>query len=320
MRGSKHLVGVILAAIMSASACAKAPRPALQPSAPVPGAILWTDPSDLATRDLFYGPWGKDHAPDPADAYTLVGRKNSGADLGITVRDSRGREWSVETPYPGGLDSEAPVEVALSRVLSAVGYPQPPVYHLPAFWLTDTFGRRATEGGRFRLTHDELEDQGTWQWDENPFIGTTPYQGLLVMLMMFNTTDLKNGHNTLYHRRNGDLIEQWFVVRDLGGALGDTTFLAPRKNNIDAFERAPFIARASDGRVDFAYKGAYRQYLEDRITVADVEWASRLLDRLSDQQWQDAFRAAGYQPEIAARFIKRLHAKIDEGRSLAGAR
>lgn len=316
MNRSTLAVGVALAACVAATSCAKAKRPALQPSAPIPGATLWVEPADLAQRDLYYGPWGKAHAPNPADTFTLVESKHSGVNLGMTVKDSQGREWSVKTPYPGGLDSEAPVEVALSRVLSAVGYPQPPVYHLPAFRLKDDFGTRAMEGGRFRLKDANLQDQGAWLWEDNPFIGTKPYEGLLVMLMMFNSTDMKNSNNTLYLRRNGDLVEQWFVVRDIGSALGDTAFLAPRKNNVDAFERGPFILGVTDGRVRFAYKGIYKKYVENRTTAADVEWASELLGRLSDGQWNDAFRAGGYQPDEAARFIAKLKTKIAEGRGL----
>lgn len=135
-------IGIVVAAVVAAAGCAKAKRPALQPSAPVPGAVLWVEPTDLATRDLFHGPWGKDAAPDPTDTYELIERKHSGVNLGMTVEDSQGREWSVKTPFPGGLDSEAPVEVTLSRILSAVGYLQPPVYHLAAFRLQDTFGTR----------------------------------------------------------------------------------------------------------------------------------------------------------------------------------
>jgi hypothetical protein len=172
------------------------------------------------------------------------------------------------------------------------------------------------EGGRFRLKHDDLKDEGDWQWEDNPFIGTKPYQGLLVMLMMFNSTDMKNSNNTLYQRRNGDLVEQWYVVRDIGSALGDTAFLAPRKNNVEAFEKRPFIATVGNGHVHFAYKGVYRKYVKDRIAVADVEWASRLLGRLSDRQWQDAFRAAGYEPAEAGRFIAKIKSKIAEGRGL----
>ena len=49
---------VVALSVASATACAKAKRPALQPSAPVTGAVMWVEPTDIATRDLFYGPWG----------------------------------------------------------------------------------------------------------------------------------------------------------------------------------------------------------------------------------------------------------------------
>ena len=51
---------------------------------------------------------------------------------------------------------------------------------------------------------------GAWRWEENPFVGTRPYQGLLVLLTMFNSTDLKNSNNTLYERRDGDRVERWY--------------------------------------------------------------------------------------------------------------
>lgn len=316
-RAAVTLVTILVLA--SAAACAKAKRPALQPSAPVPGAILWTEPSDLASRDLFYGPWGAEGAPNPAETYRLVETKHSGVNLGMTVKDSRGREWSVKTPYPGGLDSEAPVEVAVSRLLSAVGYRQPPVYFLPAFKLQDDFGTRTMVGGRFRLKDKTLKDEGTWAWEENPFIGTKPYQGLLVILTMLNSTDMKNSNNTLYQRQNGDLVEQWYVVRDIGSALGDYDRFTPRKNNIAAFEKTPYINGVANGHVQFAYKGWYTPFIEDRISPADVVWASNLLGRLSDQQWNDAFRAAGYEPAEAGRFIAKLKQKVQEGRSLGSA-
>jgi len=37
---------------------------------------------------------------------------------------------------------------------------------------------------------------------------------------------------------------------------------------------------------------------------------------LSDEQWSDAFRAGGYTPEVAGRFIRSLKAKIEQGRRL----
>jgi hypothetical protein len=204
----------------------------------------------------------------------------------------------------------------VSRLLSAVGYHQPPVYYLPSFKLKDDWGTHRVAGGRFRLKDKSLKDLGSWKWEENPFVASKPYQGLIVLLAMFNSTDLKNSNNTLYEKRNGDLVEHWYVTRDIGAALGDLHPWAPRKGNPDAFDRVPFTTGVTNGHVEFAYDGWYKALLRDRITPGDVVWACDLLGRLSDQQWNDAFRAGGYEPATAQRFIAKLKEKIAEGRSL----
>src|SRR5262245_33310496 len=125
-RVSIAVVAVSLAVAAIAAACG-AKRP-VHATPGVPGASLWERPTNLAARDLFYGPWGRDYAPDPGAVYTFLERKHTGVNLGMTVRDAHGRDWSVKQPYPGGLDDESSVEVTVSRILSAVGYHQPPVY------------------------------------------------------------------------------------------------------------------------------------------------------------------------------------------------
>lgn len=311
------IVALAVAAIAAAPAsCVTAKRPAL-PSTPVPpSASLWQEPVDLASRDLFYGPWGVERAPNARATFTLVERKHSGVNLGMTVRDAQGREWSVKQPYPGGMDPEAPVELVVSRLLSALGYHQPPVFYLPAFTLKDDWGTHTEVGGRFRLKMDSLKDVGTWRWEDNPFVGSRPYQGLLVLMMMFNATDLKASNNTLYEYKAGDRVEQWYVARDVGSALGDTHRFSPRKGHPDAFERQPFILGVANGHVDFAYRGWYRNFVRDRITPDDVAWVSNLMARLTEQQWRDAFRAGGYEPPVADRFIRKLREKVEQGRAL----
>ena len=49
------------------------------------------------------------------------------------------------------------------------------------------------------------------------------------------------------------------------------------------------------GRIEFDYKGIYKEVV-DTVTPADVVWTCRLMSRLSDQQWNDAFAAGGYPP------------------------
>jgi hypothetical protein len=305
---------VLTATLTGACAGVKVPQASNAPKPPA--ATMWKAPDNIASRDLFNGPWGAEHAPDPDGVYTLVERKHSGVNLGLTVKDEQGREWSVKQPFPGGLDSEAPVEVTLSRILSGVGYPQPPVYFLPALTVKDDFGTHVEVGGRFRLKDKSLKETGLWKWEDNPFVGTKPYQGLIVMLMMFNSTDLKNTNNSLYEFRNGDLVEQWYVARDIGSALGDLNPVSPRKNHLESFERVPFLTGVQNGHVQFHYSSWYKNLVRDRITPEDVAWASDLLGKLSDQQLKDAFRAGGFKPVDADRFIARLRAKIDEGRAI----
>ena len=312
-------IAVAAVALTIGASCAGVKVP-VTTTAPAPsGASMWVEPTDIATRDLYYGPWGPERAPNPKGVYTLVERKHTGVNLGLTVKDEKDREWSVKQAYPGGLDPEGPVEVVVSRLLSAVGYHQPPVYFLPAFTLKDDFGKTVEVGGRFRLKDESLKDTGYWKWEENPFVGTKPYQGLIVALMMFNSTDLKNANNTLYEHKNGDLIEQWYVARDVGSALGDANPVAARKGHPDSFEQVPYILGVNNGKVEFAYSSWYKNLVRDRITPEEVAWISELLARLSDKQWADAFRAGGFAPNDANRFITKLKEKIDQGRSL-GAR
>lgn len=305
---TRQLVTVLIAGLLSAS-CAGVKVPQKSAAPPPPNASMWVEPVDIEQKDLFYGPWGAESAPDANGVFKLVEIKHTGVNVGMTVRDEKDREWSVKQAYPGGLQPEGPVEVTLSRLLSAVGYHQAPVYFLPAFTLKDDWGTHVEIGGRFRLKTKDLDDKDIWDWANSPFVGTRPYQGLIVLLRMFNSTDLKASNNTLYERR-GDTAELWYAARDIGAALGDSQQLSPAKNDIDAFEKEPFIDGVENGFVKFAYQGWYKNLSNARITPDEARWAGDLLSRLSEKQWNDAFRAGGFEPGVAARFIAALRAKI----------
>jgi hypothetical protein len=134
---------------------------------------------------------------------------------------------------------------------------------------------------------------------------------------MFNSSDLKNSNNTLYEvSLPSQPPRRWFVVRDLGTALGDTGRLAPHRNDPDRFERHGFIRGVRNGFVEFEYGGFHQELVRNRITVADVRWASGLLADLTDTQWVEAFRAGGYDPRVAGRFIRALQLKIRQGLAL----
>src|SRR5687767_7046522 len=101
--GVLQMTRAIAIAIAAASftACAGVKVPVTATAPPPAAASLWVEPTDLAQRDLLYGPWGAENAPDPKGVYTLVERKHTGVNLGMTVKDEKGREWSVKQPFPG---------------------------------------------------------------------------------------------------------------------------------------------------------------------------------------------------------------------------
>lgn len=290
--------------------CARVHDPVVGVTADVKG--LWEPAADVAAQDLYHGPWGAANAPEPFAVYTHLEHKHTGVNPGMTVVDPAGREWSVKQAPPNGEAAEGPIEVVLSRVLSAMGYHQPPVYYLPSFVYRDDWGTRVVAGGRFRLKTNELKDRGTWSWQRSELAGTQPYQGLLVTLLLFNSSDLKNTNNTLYERRVGDLVEPWYVVRDLGMALGRTGRWAPRRGHAEAYANDPFITGVTGDLVQFNYRGWHQELLRERIRVADVRWAAALLSQLTERQWRDAFLAAGYMPASAEPFITAIRSRISQ--------
>jgi hypothetical protein len=158
-----------------------------------------------------------------------------------------------------------------------------------------------------------FESEGIWSWRENPFVGTQAYRGLLVLMMLLNSTDLKDENNAIYERRENErLLARWYVVKDLGATLGTTGRFYPKRNDIELFEQHPFIDRVEGRRVHFAYRGRHKDLLE-QVSAADVAWMCQRLARLTDRQWRDAFAAGGYEPAVAERYIARLGQKVAEG-------
>jgi hypothetical protein len=272
-------------------------------------AELWVDPGDNE-RNLFNGVGGNAPKPVAEAAYRVDERDPRGFSITYDVTDSGGTEWNVK------IGPEAQTEVVSSRIVWALGYHQVPSYFVER-WNAVTNGKSQTLGGaRFRPRPRDmgLKSKGTWSWQQNPFVGTREYKGLLVLMMVLNSTDLKNENNELYQVRDGVLegARQWYVVKDLGASLGETGRFDPRRGYIDGFEREPFTLGVHRGFVRFAFRGRHQELLE-RITVDDVKWTSERLLRISDRQWHDAFRAGGYSDDITARYVARIKQKASEG-------
>jgi hypothetical protein len=293
-----------------AAACSLNERPTVDP---VRMAQLWIEPADLEQRDLLLGTGGAKNAPDPNDRYELKAEKAVGTQPGYDVKDSKGREWSVK------LGEEARPEVAVSRLLWAIGYHQPSVYYLPRWTLVRDGKRIPQGGGRFRL--DDTKKLLEWSWRNNPFLHTRQLAGLFVYQVMVNNWDVKSQQNALYRlKADAPGPREQYMVKDLGASLGRSAWpVGGTKADPAGFEEEPFIESVEGNRVRFAYQGAWLEpQLLRSVTPADVRWTAQLLSRLTPKQWTDAFRAAGFSDAEANRYIARLRQKISEGLNLDG--
>jgi hypothetical protein len=184
---------------------------------------------------------------------------------------------------------------------------------VPRWKTTGERGAESQRAGRFRARLASYQKVEDWSWHENPFVGTRPYKGLLVLMAMLNNSDLKPEQNAIFEvtgARGGR--RRVFVIMDLGQSFGATGIHNPPRGDATAFEKHGFIERITADRVDFEHHGL-RAELFDQITIDDVQWMCRRLARLTDKQWRDAFRAANYHPTESTRFITRMKAKIAQG-------
>ena len=233
----------------------------------------------------------------------------TGYSAGYDVVGPDGRKWKVK------LGDEAQAEVVASRVLWAIGFHQPPTYLISGLRLSG--GKPEDQGRTARLRLEEgYRTEGQWSWQQNPYVGVPAYRGLLVANLILNNWDLKTSNNRIYLVSDAAARPaRRFVVQDLGASLGKTGWPTGNRNNVAAFESQRLIDGVRDGLVDFDYHGRHGELFND-ITPADVVWTSRLLVRLSDEQWHDAFRAAAYPAPTCAALYRQVENQDSGGLAL----
>ena len=293
--------------LVTMTACSLNNRPTLSPTKM---AEFWQEPTDLPQRDLLNGPGGAALAPNANTRFTLLKADPRGFSPGLDVKDDLGREWSVK------LGPESRTETVISRIVWAMGYHQPAVYYVPRFTLIDGDGVKTEGPARFRLEPSTEKNMGEWSWRENPFLDTQPFAGLFVLMTVVNNWDLKSQQNAVYSSPVDGAGRQFrYVIKDLGASLGKSNWWLPgTRDDIDGFEREPFIKAVTGNRVTFHFQGAWREpQLLDSVAPNDLRWMCERLARLTRGQWLDAFRAGGYTDAEASRFIRRIQQKIDEG-------
>lgn len=266
--------------------------------------VLWQDPGDIASHDLFAGPGGEAMKPD-LSRVTFIKEETGGYSKKYRVRDAQGRVWVAK------MSKEAQPETAATRILWAIGYQTEITYLVPS---VNIEGKGTFENVKFEARPENIKRLDLWKWDDNPFVGTKELQGLKVLMVLIENWDIKDDNNKILLARNEQTRrnELLYIISDLGATFGKTGGVISRsRNEPEDYVKAKFINEVKGNYVDFRFSGK-RQGLFDRITIAHARWTGSLLAQLTDQQIQDAFRAANYTPEQVRMLSDALKARITE--------
>lgn len=296
-------------------------------------AILWRDPADIPSRDLYFGPGGKQHQP-PTTTFTFVEEDLNGTNPKFVVRDQDGVKWTIK---PG---EEARPETVATRLVWAAGYFANQDYFLPDLRVQDMplpvkRGKKligadgSMQNVRLKRHLEGEKKIDNWSWRDSPFTGTRELNGLRVMMALINNWDLKDANNAVYQDQHSS--ERIYMVSDLGASFASTGHSFPHrrsKGDLDRYEHSKFIARMSPEYVDFRapsrpsimcsgrlisyFQRLHLEWIGKNIPRADARWMGEVLARLSSNQIRDAFRAGGYSPGEVEAFAKIVQDRIAE--------
>jgi hypothetical protein len=298
---------------------------------------LWRNPTDIASRNLFFGPGGKKHQPH--STFTFLKEDLDGTNPKFVVRDDDGVKWKIK------LGEEARPETVASRLAWAVGYFANEDYFLPDLRVRK-MPSRLHRGQNLVASNGSMHDArlkrylpgekkiGNWQWRHDPFTGTRVLNGLRVIMALMNNWDLKDINNAVYEEKENagpESPKHTYLVSDLGASFGTTGrswTRAKGKGNLNAYRHSKFISKVTADYVDFAtpsrpalvHLSNPAEFISrlrlrgigKRIPRADAKWVGQLLARLSPAQIRDAFRAAGYSPQEVDGFAKVVEQRIAE--------
>ncbi|MCA1617708.1 MAG: hypothetical protein LC795_00025 [Acidobacteria bacterium] len=292
-------------------------------------AVLWREPADVSALDLLQGPGGAEMKPD-LSRLTFVKEEKGGYSKKYRVRDAAGRVWVAK------IGKEAQPETAVTRLVWAAGYPVEVTYLAPCVKIDGAprpkEAERCEGGGyanvRFEARPGNVKRLDAWRWESNPFSGTRELRGLKIMMALVENWDMKDDNNRVLAVNGASGTELQHVVSDLGATIGKTggqsgpiAFIRQVKgtrNEPEDYANDKFVEGVEGGRVRFNFSGKNSEMMRD-ITVEDARWLGGILSRLSDEQIEDAFRAANYNPEEVRLLAASVRGRINQLTSLPAA-
>lgn len=303
--------------------------------APTGTPTLWNDPGDVSRRDLTFGSGSA--ALAPVAPFTFVKEEKQGASPKFRVKDAQGTTWTVK------LGIEAKSETVATRLVWAMGYFAEEAYYMDRVEIKNlprlSRGQEFVDGSFVRGVKFEPKRKGstrgaTWDWLSNPFVGSRELDGLKVLMVLLANYDtrLENNH-VIYEKNANGQMEARYVVTDIGATLGRVGGLGGErvKNSLEDFQKTQFIVGVQNNVVEFDYstrpKGAgkfasilspgygksqaNKEKAMRHIPVENARWIGKMLSRLSKDQLEDAFTAAGYDKSTMDGFIKIFRERID---------
>lgn len=290
--------------------------------------ILWTDPGNISSRNLYYGAGGKEHVPQLP--VTFLDEDKGGTNPKFEVRDQAGTKWKVK------LGVESKPEIVASRLLWAVGYFANENYYVADLEVDGLphlkRGRQFEKGDHVESArlqrHPGEKKIGKWGWRNNPFKGSREFDGLRVMMALISNWDLKADNNAIFEdKRHADVED--FEVTDVGTAFGTSgkSYTSDiSKSNIEAYRKHKFVSKVGTEYVDlnfpthpsiihffefpFFWGQIANHWIGRHIPRDHVQWIASLLSQLTPEQIRDAFRAAGYPPNQVEEYAQTVEARI----------
>jgi hypothetical protein len=299
-------------------------------------AILWVQPDNIRSRNLYFGRGGKEHQPQVP--LQFLGEDSGGSNPKFDVRDASGAKWKAK------LGLEAKPETAATRLLWAVGFISNENYLLPEVKVREMPHalRRGQDlvGPEGEIQSVRLQRSpggkkiGIWSWKHNPFKGTREFNGLRVMMALLNNWDLKDENNAMFP--DPEAAEAvLYEVSDVGasfGRAGESYTHRMSKNNLAAYRRSKFVSKVTPRDVSFNFpthlpflyalnfplfiSHLNRRWIGRHVPREDVKWIGSLLAQLSPEQIRDAFRAAGYSSDEIEAYTTAVQSRIDELKKL----
>lgn len=214
-----------------------------QKKAPPTGErVLWREPSDIESRDLFLGPGGEEMKPDLSRVTFVKDQAGGGYSINYRVRDGAGKTWVAK------LRSEAQPETAAVRLMWALGYMTEVNYLVPCIRIegAPAASVKKCEGGgfanvKFEARPAQVKRLENWQWANNPFANTKEFQGMIVLMSLMNNWDLKDDNNRILYVPTGASggPELHYILSDLGATFGKTGgFLSRSRNKPEDYAKA----------------------------------------------------------------------------------